>query len=84
MDEVQSLAVYAKQRGVLLLPEFDAPGPHFMKIRFRPKHLFRTSFYSSIIDYLLALASGLSDFSCCNIPKQEKFSKMTTQYTNWP
>ena len=26
MDEVKSLASYARLRGVLLLPEFDAPG----------------------------------------------------------
>ena len=26
MDEVRSLAAYARLRGVLLLPEFDAPG----------------------------------------------------------
>ena len=26
MDEVKSLSVYARQRGVLLLPEFDGPG----------------------------------------------------------
>jgi hypothetical protein len=27
---------------------------------------------------------GLPDFSWYNIPKREKYAKMTTKYTNWP
>jgi hypothetical protein len=32
MDEVKSLAVYARLRGILLLPEFDAPGGNLINI----------------------------------------------------
>jgi hypothetical protein len=42
------------------------------------------SVQTSFLGVALHPETGLPDFSCYNIPKREKYTKMTIKFTKWP